>query len=324
MTTRRRIRDPERGAPSADGFTLIEVLAAVFLTAVVMTVAIAFFVQLSDSTDAAERKARDGRLALAVLDRIARDLEGAYLLAKPPDVDPNLQPWIFLAESDEGDSASDRVKFASRSNRPKNPLDHGSDLAMVTYLLHPADDEAGYELLRAVTPGLPEGLDREFPSAQDERFMLVANRIESFGMRFLDENGEWLDDWDSSLLEQSGQLPRAAEIEISFVPAGDEARDEPEDFGPRDADEEDRLFVRRVNLPMQPVDLAAMLQAVADEAQQQDQQNGQNRQSGQNTQNTQNGAGGAGTQAGGSLDVDDLDLPEGFDPGLLEQMRNQR
>ena len=34
-------------------FTLIEVLAAVFLTALVMSVAISFFVNLSDSTDAA-------------------------------------------------------------------------------------------------------------------------------------------------------------------------------------------------------------------------------------------------------------------------------
>ena len=305
-----------RPAPAGhDGFTLIEVLAAVFLTAVVMTVAIAFFVQLSDSTDAAERKARDGRLALAVLDRVARDIEGAYLLAKPPDLDPLLNPWIFLAESDVGDSESDRIKLVSRSNRPRNRLDHGSDLAVVTYLLHPAADGPGFELLRAVTPGLPEQLDRDFPSANDDRFMLVADRIQSFGIRFLDENLEWQDEWDSSQLVQSGKLPRAAEIEIAFLPPADEAQGEADGGGFAASDADLPSFVRRVNLPMQPVDLAAMLAEVDAQAAEQAGQTPQNGQAGTNSQGQNRGT-------TGTPDIDDLELPAGFDRRLLDQPEN--
>ena len=116
-------------------FTLIEVLAAVFLTAVVMSVAISFFVNLSDSTDAAAQKTREGRQALAVLDRVARDLEGAYLVSKPPALDPLSHPWSFIAESELGDSASDRVRFVSRSHRPRNRLDHVGRVQVVQVVL---------------------------------------------------------------------------------------------------------------------------------------------------------------------------------------------
>ncbi len=245
-------------------FTLFEVLAAVFLTAVAMTVAIAFFVSLSDSTDAAAQKARQGRQALAVLDRVARDLEGAYLLSKPPELDPLLHPWIFVAESQLGDSASDRVLFVTRNHRPRNPLDHGSDLAVVTYLLHPAQDAPGFDLLRAVSPGLPEDQSREFPSASDERFMVVAENVDHFGLRFMSADFEWYEAWDSTQLEQSAALPRAAEIAIAYLPREADAGD---DFGRIDLEEgETPVYVRRIRLPMKAVDLNSMLSTVQSDA----------------------------------------------------------
>ncbi len=257
-----------RQQPRRSGFTLIEVLAAVFLTAVVMTVAIAFFVTLSDSTDAAARKARQGRLALAVVDRIARDLEGAYLLTAPRGVDPLFHPWIFIAQNEEGESASDRVQFVTRSHRPRNPLGHGSDLAVITYLLHPADDALGFELLRAVRPGVPDEAEHDFLPAGDELFMVVAEHIDHFGLRFMSEDFEWHDEWDSSQLEQAGELPRAAEIEVAFLdvnPDDLEAADGLGGLGLSEGEGETTRYTRRVALPMQAIDLAAMLdQAAAD------------------------------------------------------------
>lgn len=249
------------------GFTLIEVLAAVFLTAIVMTVAITFFVTLSDSTNAAAKKARQGRRAIAVLDRVGNDLEGAYLLSKPPQLDPLQHPWIFVAESHEGDSTSDRLLFVSRSRRPRNDLGHGSDLAVITYLLHPSVDAPGFDLLRAVSPRLSPDQDREFPSSSDERFMVVAEGVDHFGLRFMSDEFEWLDDWDSTQLEQSAALPRAAEIEIAYLPELPPGTDAFDDIALVAAGEgESRVYTRRLRLPMQAVDLNSMLAAVVQEA----------------------------------------------------------
>jgi prepilin-type N-terminal cleavage/methylation domain-containing protein len=248
------------------GFTLIEVLAAVFLTAVVMTVAIAMFVNLSDSTDAAAAKARQGRRALTVIDRIGRDLEAAYLLAKPPEMDPLNHPWIFIAESREGGSGSDRLRFITRNHRPRNLYDHGSDLAVVTYMLHGSENGRGYDLLRAVRPGLADELSGEFPSADDELFMIMAENIDHLSLRFMSEDMEWHDEWDSTQLEQAGTLPRAAEIEVAYLAELPHGVD-PDDFETFDLDDvEPPAYTGRIVLAMQPIDLAGMLTSVEEEA----------------------------------------------------------
>ncbi len=251
-------------------FTLVEVLAAVFLTSVVMTVALTLYVNISDATDAAAAKARRGRHSLAVLDRMARDLEGAYLVSKPAERDPLQHPWIFLAESHEGDSAADRLQFMTRNHRSRNLLDHGSDLARVSWLLRPSPDGPGYELLRAIQPGLPEPPANEFPSADDESFAVVAEGLEHFGIRFLDEE-DWLDDWDSSQLEQSSRLPRAVEIEIAFLPESADDEGDFDDLG-RIGDEDlaANTYMRRVLLPMEAVDVEAILLAAQAQAQLED------------------------------------------------------
>ncbi len=241
-------------------FTLIEVLAAVFLTAVVMTVALTFYVDLSDATDAAAARTRQGRQAVAVLDRLARDLEGAFLVAKPAEVDPLYHPWAFLADGAMGGEAADRVQFMTRNYQPRNRLDHGSDLAMVAWLLEPAEEGAGFELLRAVAPGAAEPPVNEFLTRDDERFMLVAEGISRFAMRFRDDTGEWIDEWDSTQLEQSSLLPAAAELEIAFLPESE--TDDFDDFGTFAAlDDEAPSYRRQVLIPMKPIDVAAILEA---------------------------------------------------------------
>lgn len=252
---------------SRSGFTLIEVLAAVFLTAIVMTVAITFFIGLSDATDAASKKTRNGRQAVTVLDRVARDLEGAYLVAKPEERDPLDHPWFFVARSEEGQPGADRIEFITHNHRPRNPYDHGSDVAVVTWLLRPDPDAPGYQLLRAVVPGLPGGF-QEFLPPDDERFMVVAENIEHFAMRFLGDEQDWVDEWDSSQVERAGLLPRAAEIEISYLPELPEGVEDFDDFGRLDAGgDEAPVYLRRVMIPMRPVDVQAMLQAAIDDAQ---------------------------------------------------------
>ena len=246
-----------RGARAA-GFTLIELMAAVFLTTVVLSLAWAIFLNLSSGLETARERVRESRHALAILDRVARDLGGTYLLAKPPELDPLFHPWVFLAESHTESPGSDRVKFITRSHRPRNPLGHGSDLAVVTYVLEHADG-GRYVLTRSLSPGLPEELDREFPTGDDHHTMVVAEGVASFGVRFLNDQQEWVDEWDSSLITESGELPLVAEIDLALAPPGDE-EDDFGDLGSFDGDDLER-FTRRVLLPMRPVSLELQMLA---------------------------------------------------------------
>ena len=70
-------------ARRAAGFTLIEVLAVLFLTALVVGVALDFYVDLSNQSAHAAEVTRDIRRATSLMDRIARDLERAMMVVKP-------------------------------------------------------------------------------------------------------------------------------------------------------------------------------------------------------------------------------------------------
>ncbi len=71
------------GRPDESGFTLIELLAVVGFSAVLMLFAVNFYLDITRASEAATQQTRDSRRAVALLDRIARDLEATVLVRKP-------------------------------------------------------------------------------------------------------------------------------------------------------------------------------------------------------------------------------------------------
>jgi type II secretory pathway pseudopilin PulG len=233
-----------RIAGRAGGFTLIEMLGVLLLLTLVFGVALDTYVDLSLQTRRASSFTRDARRATALLDRVGADLAAAVLAVKPEGRDPLQHPWLFLAEA-RGGTGADRLKFVTAGRPPMASASHASDLAQVALLTAPAPD-GSLELLRWSHPHLPDALDRSLPRADDPGVLLLAEGLERFGVRFLDEAGEWSDRWDSTALARSSQLPLAVEIEVSWAPQA--PGEEP--IGP---------YTRRVVLPLRPFDLEARL-----------------------------------------------------------------
>jgi hypothetical protein len=249
-------RSGARACARVAAFTLIEVLAAVLLTTIVLTVAVSIFINISDATTAATSRMREARHAIAILDRIAHDFESAYLLVKPPEMDPFDHPWLFIGESEYSDG-SDRMKFVIRNQKRRSSAGHSSDLAVVSYALV-ADEFGSFDLVRAAKPNLPDRLEREIPIDEEDGAMLLAEGVRTFSVRFMTEEGEWQDTWDSSQMLDSGALPLAAEVDISFVDP-----DAPEeDFDAAfDGEDDDSVlhYKRRVAIPMRPLALSQQL-----------------------------------------------------------------
>jgi prepilin-type N-terminal cleavage/methylation domain-containing protein len=233
------------------GFTLIEVLAVLFLTALVIGVALDFFMDLSRESAHATDSTRDLRRATSLVDRIARDVERTVLEKKPEDMDPLANPWVFLAEPKFSSTGADRVKFVRRTDPTFHQVAAASDLSVVAYSLEPhGDGSEGYELHRWSSPQLPDRLDRDFPPADDPASLVLADGIASFGMRFLGEGGEWTDRWDSSQITESSELPVAVEIEVALMPT-----EAPSDLT---VAAEPMLYQKRVLLPMKPLDIETL------------------------------------------------------------------
>jgi hypothetical protein len=228
------------------GFSLLEILAVVLLTSIVIGVALNHYVNLSRASQRATEHTRGIRRATAVLDRIARDFESTVLVAKEPEMDPLDHPWIFLGESRRSDVGADHLKFVTRGHQPRRTAAHESDLEVVAYSLRPGED-AYFELLRWSSPRLPESLDREIPSDESQGAVLLVGDVASFGVRFIDELGEQTSSWDSSQLIESSELPLAVEIELALLdPEGD-------------PDAEPQPYSRRVVLPVRPLDMQELL-----------------------------------------------------------------
>ena len=238
-------------------FTLIEVLAAIFLTSIIIAFAVGFYINISDSSSRATKIMREGIRATAILNRISRDLDGVALMVKPEEADPLEHPWYFVAESDFAYDGSDRIKFISRNHIPTAGATHSSDLVQVAYQILVEEDDS-LSLYRWTAPSLAEGYESTFPRIDDERNFIVAEGLSSVVFRFLTQDSEWVDSWDSTQIERSGQLPMAIEIDVSLLSeeAGNQEQEQEQ--------QELRHYSRQLNLRTQPINLEAMKLAMAE------------------------------------------------------------
>jgi len=236
------------------GFTLIETLAAVLITSLIVTFALGAYVQIAETAEEATQRLRDDLHATTILDRLTEDLQSTVLVVKPDETDPLSHPWYFVSESREAFSGSDAIRFIGRRSRSYLPDEHSSDFAQIAYQV--TTDEDGLQTLyRWTSVGLPQAYEPVFPLIDDDRSFVLGEGLSGFTLRFLDAEGEWVEAWDSTQLTQSSTLP--VSIEISFdmgPPEGDEGFDEPR-------------YVRRVVLPMQPIDVDGMITAAVDQLQ---------------------------------------------------------
>jgi hypothetical protein len=266
----------------------------------VFTAAVNFYRDLSRKSTHAVELTRNVRIASAILDRVARDLEGTVLVTKPDSKDPLEYPWLFLAVARDEARGADQIKFMTRSHVPRTGSQHESDFEVVAYMLH-QDEKGDLELLRWSSPQLPDGLDRSFPSGPTDGALVLAHGIEQFGVRFLTDTGEWKSAWDSSEVADANQLPVAAEISLTM--AETETPGKPANAQPP------LPYVRRVLMPLRPLDLEKMLHPE------------QNDQSGKKDANTSDSGSGGMTVSQCLALNPGLVLP--IDPSALASIQNQ-
>lgn len=237
--------------PRGAGFTLIEVMAAIFLTSMVITFAVSFYIDLANVSQAAISRTRQTLQATSAVERVARDLASTAFIVKSEETDPLSHPWAFVAESRFAFDGSDLIRFNSRSKSPGDGRHHDSDLLQIAYQTVEEED-GSLTLLRWSSPGLPTDQAADFPAVDHDRNFVVAQGLGSFSLRFLDDNGQWLSAWDSSQLENSSELPVAVEIDVSVW------QEQSEDGWSGNIDDAQH-FVRRVFLYQRPLDLNEMI-----------------------------------------------------------------
>ncbi len=187
------------------GFTLIEVLVAITLLAIVLTSVYGIFGSVSATKLRLDSDSAGYHLARVVFDRFGRELHGVYYRRDD-------QTTLFRGGiNDQGEP------FLELTTTAVTPLSAaGTGIAEVRYRLAPdvESQDGNQVLLRS------ERARQSATLPVDARMMRLAPDVASLSLRFYTE-GDWREEWDA---RQDG-LPQL--VEIALVIGPDEQRQIP-------------------------------------------------------------------------------------------------
>lgn len=227
-----------------DGFTLLELLIAVAVTALLVTGAVGAYLDITRAQQRARGELGRDLTAGVFLDRFERELRGSLLVVLPEDGERLDHPYLFVGTEAFGDTGeADHVLFATRTSLGAAGPSAPERLRLVSYGLV-SNSALGLDLFRREDPIQPS-LSRDLPIWEGQ---LVLEDVLSFGLRYLDEEaGDWRDAWDSTEVALLDRLPLQVEVTIRLEESDE--TDEPIP-GPDHA--------RVVPIPTRPIDIAKL------------------------------------------------------------------
>lgn len=190
----------------ARGFTLVEILIAIFILSVVMTtVYVSYSSVLKTSRDMEEELAAY-KMARTTLDRLVKDLS-------------SLQASSGAFDFRAAGQTIRRRDFHSLAFWAASHLDftenQGAERpAAIAYSVRENDTNDGFSLWRSDTPGgKPDDI------RDKDRGFVICRNIEAFRLTFYDTAGSESDAWDSSarLQGREGKAPKIVKIELAVA-----------------------------------------------------------------------------------------------------------
>jgi prepilin-type N-terminal cleavage/methylation domain-containing protein len=195
----------------AAGFTLLEVLVALGILAVVIAIVSATFTGALGVQKAADRRVEVTHAGRTILDRVTQDLLSAFGRTagapQPPGTAPTPPGGLTLVDRELEGVPRDRLHLFTYARPLGGARERTSDRAQVEYDLVVSDDRRDWRLARRQTPRMQAGAAGE--AAGD----VLAERVVGFDVQVHDGR-EWKKTWD----ERSGRLPRAVSVTLRIAP----------------------------------------------------------------------------------------------------------
>ena len=209
---------------SRSGFTLLELLIALGITALLVSAAVQAYISISNAQERARGGHNRDRSALVLLDRIERELEGAMLIVRSEEEDRLGHPYLFVGDDRVfGSGDSDAIRFVTLTPARPPGGEVSGGIRMVSYGVEPRANE-GLDLLRQEEP-LPEGMEKRILLDQAQ---VVMEQMASFRLRYQDEEtGEWVELWDSTDISLLDRLPEAVEVTVQLYQTNENEELEP-------------------------------------------------------------------------------------------------
>ena len=208
------------------GFTLLEIMLAVSVLALVGTMIYGGFSQTALNKARIEEDVDHSRIIHMALERMARELTMAFVSTHVnPSLDLRVVDTAFIGKDNGKD---DRIDFTSFSHRRLYRNARESDQNEISYFVTEHPDEPGVQVLARREQNRIDDDPRRGGKSQ----ILVEN-VEEFNLEYFDPLlTDWVQTWDTEdMLAQPNRLP--TQVRIRLAVKDPRRRGETQAFGTR-------------------------------------------------------------------------------------------
>lgn len=204
------------------GFTLLEILIAIFIFSVVVSTIFGTFNGVISRTDAIKNGLNGFEMARICLNRISSDLNAIHIEQKPlyhpPDFDDPPDPYgVFGKETFAGNKSFSRLRFASTEHLPMTRQFEKGIAEIVYYVKEQGYPESEFVLKRSDVV-YPYDEDYEFEEKAGDP--VLCEGIEEFNVYYYDKEENEYEQWDSDSDFLKYATPCAIKIKLK-IKSGD-------------------------------------------------------------------------------------------------------
>jgi len=203
----------------AGGFTLLEILIALFIFAIVLSTLFTSYTGTFKIMEGTESQAGMYSKARITLARIQEDLESVcFTPAKSQSsFDAPPPPTRFVGEESEiGGRKADTLRFASLAHLIFNEDDLDAGSAEIRFEVREEGEGDAFCLYRVDTPLFNE------PPEAGTGGLLLCDGLYSVTFTYVDKEGESYESWDSTSDSFLNKLPAMVKVSLEFMNEQDE------------------------------------------------------------------------------------------------------
>lgn len=213
------MKRPSRSNPTKwQGFTLLEILVAMFILVVILSTVYASFTGSLRIVDVTESQAEIYQMARIALERLTEDLEAVYIPQEiasstgPAGLDDTEKPSEFEGVDDEvAGRSADTMRFFSRAHLVFGDQDLPCETAEIRYSVEEDDDGETFTLYRH------DRLRVEEEPVEGDQGLPLCEELVSVAFQYYDFEGDEYDSWDST---EEG-FPTLVSLSLEFVNPSD-------------------------------------------------------------------------------------------------------
>jgi general secretion pathway protein J len=196
------------------GFTLLEIMIAIFIFAVVITTIFTSYSSVSSGNKIIDQDTATYEMAANCLNRMIMDLKSIHLTLAPGYTPPALgePPEMYRIVGEMNDiqgTSFPKLRFTSLSHISFGEKT-ASGIAEIVYYIHASED--GDYVLKRADKLYPYGKFEEKPGDP-----ILCRDVKSLTIKYYDNDGNDYDQWDSDSENIGYSTPRAIDIRLELA-----------------------------------------------------------------------------------------------------------